>query len=317
MELTPTRVFDADRVRVGVVGIGSIGRHHVRLLSQLKQVELVGVYDVERDAGERIAQEYGVQVWPSLGALAAEIEAVVIAAPTAEHAEIACSLLDRGIHVLVEKPLASTLGEADQILAAAGDCVVAVGHVEFHNPAVQALLNLGSSPGFVEVHRLASFTPRSLDVDVILDLMIHDLQILHALDPAPVAEIRATGIEVLSQNIDLANARIALESGCVANITASRVSAERVRKLRVILPHEAYYSLDYKKQEVKGYRLSAGRSQRGIVAADLKVEPEEPLKRELESFIAACRGGRQPMVDGRSGRRALKTALAVAAAAGA
>jgi predicted dehydrogenase len=292
-----------------------MGRHHVRLTSQMKQVELVGVYDAELTASEPVAQEFGVRSWPSLGALAGEIEAAIVAAPTAVHAEIACDLLNQGIHVLVEKPLASTLEEADRILAAAGECVVAVGHVEFYNPAVQALLELGSAPGFVEVHRLASFSPRSLDVDVVLDLMIHDLQILHALDPSPVAEVRATGIEVLSPNIDLANARIALASGCVANITASRVSAERVRKLRVILPNEAYFSLDYQKQEVKGYRLSEEKSQRGIVAADLEVVPSEPLKHELESFFATCQGGSPSLVDGQSGRRALKTALAVAAAA--
>jgi predicted dehydrogenase len=265
-----------------------MGRHHVRLTSQMKQVELVGVYDAELTASEPVAQEFGVRSWPSLGALAGEIEAAIVAAPTAVHAEIACDLLNQGIHVLVEKPLASTLEEADRILAAAGECVVAVGHVEFYNPAVQALLELGSAPGFVEVHRLASFSPRSLDVDVVLDLMIHDLQILHALDPSPVAEVRATGIEVLSPNIDLANARIA---------------------------HDAYFSLDYQKQEVKGYRLSEEKSQRGIVAADLEVVPSEPLKHELESFFATCQGGSPSLVDGQSGRRALKTALAVAAAA--
>jgi predicted dehydrogenase len=223
---------------------------------------------------------------------------------------------------LVEKPLAPSLAEADELLAAAGAApaaaaggrpVLAVGHVEFFNPAVQALLAGGGAPRFVEVQRLSVFSPRSLDVDVILDLMIHDLQILHALDPSPVAEVRATGIEVLSDRVDIANARVALESGAVANLTASRVSSERVRKLRLFLPNR-YYSLDYREQEIKGYRLTGDREGRRIVPDDLPVAREEPLRAELAAFAAACRGEPAPVVGGAEGRRALATALAVAAA---
>jgi predicted dehydrogenase len=180
---------------------------------------------------------------------------------------------------------------------------------------VQALLGLSTPPRFVEVQRLGVFSPRSLDVDVVLDLMIHDLQILHALDPSPLAEVRATGIPVLSPRVDIANARVELASGCVANLTASRVSAERVRKLRAFLPSR-YYSLDYHAQEIKGYRLEEGGTGRRIVPDDLAIERAEPLRRELEAFVAACRGERPPLVDGAAGRQALATALAVVAAIG-
>lgn len=297
-------------LRVGVFGTGSMGRNHVRLLSSLPGAELVGVYDPNPEAAGAVAREHGARVFPSLEALAAEIEAAVVAVPTVAHADMGCALLERGLHVLIEKPLAASLEEADRLLEAAGGQVLAVGHVEFFNPAVQALLSVGSAPRFVEIQRLGVFSPRSLDVDVVLDLMIHDLQILHALDPSPVAEIRATGIAVLSHRIDIANVRVELASGCVTNLTASRVSSERARKLRAFLPNR-YYSLDYQAQEIKGYRLEDAGGERRILPDDLPVERAEPLKRELESFLAACRGEDVPRVDGAQGRRALETALAV------
>jgi predicted dehydrogenase len=287
-----------------------MGRNHVRLLSSLPGAELVGVYDPRPEAAEAAAREHGARVFPRLEDLAGEIEAAVVAAPTVAHAEMGCALLARGLHVLIEKPLAASLEEADRLLAHAGDRVLAVGHIEFFNPAVQALLAVGSPPRFVEVQRLGIFSPRSLDVDVVLDLMIHDLQILHALDPSPVAEIRATGIAVLSSRIDIANVRVELASGAVANLTASRVSSERARKLRVFLPNR-YYSLDYQAQEIKGYRLEGEGEQRRILPDDLPLERAEPLRRELEAFLAACRGEPAPRVSGEQGRRALETALAV------
>ncbi len=281
----------------------------------------MGVYDATPDAAEAVAAAHGARVFPSLEALAGEIEAAVVAVPTVAHAEVGCRLLDRGLHLLIEKPMAASLAEADRLLERAAARrpapVLAVGHVEFYNPAVQALAALGMPPRFLEVERLAVFSPRSLDVDVILDLMIHDLQILHSLDASEVVEVRATGIPVLSPRIDIANARIALASGCVANLTASRVSAERVRKLRAFLPSR-YYSLDYAAQEIRGYRLETREEggERRIVPDDLAVERAEPLASELAAFVAACRGERTPLVDGVQGRRALATALAVAAAAG-
>lgn len=303
-----------------MVGTGALGRHHVRILASLPGAELVGVYDASPAAAAAVVREQapGTRIFSSLEELASEAEAAVVAVPTVAHLEVGGALLAKGLHVLVEKPMASSLAEADRLLELAERAgrTLAVGHVEFYNPAVQALVRLQTPPRFVEVQRLGVFSPRSLDVDVILDLMIHDLQILHALDPSPMAEVRATGIPVLSPRIDIANARVALESGCVANLTASRVSAERVRKLRAFLPSR-YYSLDYQAQEIRGYRLEApapGEERPRIVPDDLAIERGEPLALELAAFLAACRGEAVPWVDGRQGRQALETALAVVAA---
>lgn len=298
-------------LKVGVIGTGSLGRHHVRILSSLPNVELVGIFDIRSEVAGAVAEEFDTQTFAGLEPLASEIEAAVVAVPTSDHADVGCRLLAGGIHVLVEKPIASSLAEADRLVEAAGDAVLAVGHVEFYNPAVEELLGIEQRPGFVEVHRLAAFSPRSLDVDVVLDLMIHDLQILHALDDSPVAEVRATGISVLSDRIDIANTRIALTSGCVANLTASRVSAERVRKLRAFLPSRGYYSVDYQDQAIKGFRLALEGNERQIVPDPFEVVKQEPLKRELECFVAACLGEPTRLVDGLQGRRALKTALRV------
>ena len=296
---------------IGVIGCGALGRHHTRILSSLPGVRLAGIHDRRREVGEAVAAEFGSRHFATPEPLLAEVEAVVLAVPTVDHASLGGEILGRGQHLLVEKPIAASLEEADRLLAARGDRVLAVGHVEFFNPAVQALLDLGTPPRFVEAQRLGVFAPRSLDVDVVLDLMVHDLQILHAFDPSPVVEVRATGIAVLSGRVDIANARLALASGAVANLTTSRVSAERTRKLRLFLP-SAYYSLDYPEQEIKGYRLVDDGEGRRIEAADLAVEKAEPLRRELEAFVAACRGesGRR-LVDGAAGRRALATALAI------
>ncbi len=290
----------------------------MRILSTLPGVELVGIVDSRTEVAQALATEHGTVVLPSVEALAEVAHAAVVAVPTVSHAEVGVYLARRGLHVMMEKPIASSLGEADSLIAAARgtDRVLAVGHVEFHNPAVQALRGIGVPPRFVEIERLGVFSPRSLDVDVVLDLMIHDLQILHALDPSAVVEVRATGISVLSPKIDIANARIELASGCVANLTASRVSAERTRKLRAFLPSR-YYSLDYQAQEIKGYRLIDEGGERKIQKDDLAVEKAEPLKCELEAFVADCVAGRAARsVSGEQGRRALESALAVVAAIG-
>lgn len=305
------------RLRVGVVGTGHMGRHHVRILSEMPEALLVGVYDQRPEVAGELARKFDTVSFPSPEDLRREAEAVILAVPTFAHANLGEELLEEGLHLMVEKPLAGSLDEADRILAARrarpeGERpVLAVGHVEFFNPAVQAMLNRGVEPRFVEAQRLSPFTPRSLDVDVILDLMIHDLQLLHAFDPSPVEEVRCTGIDVLSDRIDIASARIALESGATANVTASRVSGEAVRKLRIFARHR-YFSIDYRDQEVKGFGLQEEGENRVIVPEEVDVEPREPLRAELEAFVAACRGDEDVRyVDGEAGRRALETALAV------
>jgi len=308
-----------------VVGAGAMGRNHVRLLAGLLGADSVLVVDVDPARAEAAALEHGAGVATGIDEILNAVDVAVVSVPTVDHLAVSARLIEAGIHVLVEKPIAANLDLADALIAAAAarGVVLAVGHVEFYNPAVQEVLALGFVPRFVEVERMSPFSPRSLDVDVVLDLMIHDLQILHALDPSPVREVRAVGIDVLSDRVDIADARIELESGCVANLTASRVSAERVRQLRVFF-EDRYYSLDYQKQTVRGARrvrgeaetarrdsASAGGPAGRILGADLEVEGGEPLRLELEAFLNRCAGGGAPFVDGAAGRRALETALLV------
>lgn len=303
-------------LRAGVFGVGALGRHHTRILSGMPGIDFRGIFDPRVDAAAAVAAEHGVRAVASFDELADEIDLAVLAAPTVLHAELGRALLDRGVHLLVEKPIAATLEQADSLIAAARSAgkVLAVGHVEFHNPAVQALISARAAPRFVEVQRLGTFSPRSLDVDVILDLMIHDLQILQALDGSEVTEVRATGIPVLSDRIDIANARIVFASGLVANITASRVSSERARKLRAFCS-DRYFSVDYQEQEIKGYQLVRSEAGPSIQPADPPVEKAEPLVRELTAFVGSCRGEEVRQVDGEGGRKALATALRILEAA--
>jgi predicted dehydrogenase len=298
---------------VGVLGTGALGRHHVRILSQLEGVALRAIFDPRTEVVEELAATHGAPVAASAEELFEAVDAVVVAAPTSAHERLTLEALGRGLHVLVEKPMATSLEEADRMLDAAGDRVLGVGHVEFYNPAVQQLLDAVRAPRFLEIERIAPFSPRSLDVDVIRDLMIHDLQIVHALDGSALEEVRSIGIAVLSEQVDIANARLQLGSGCVVNLTASRVSDQKVRRLRVFAS-DSYHSLDYQEQTIKGFRLEPGDGgTRKIVPADLDVEKGEPLRAELEAFVARCRGERARFVDGAAGRRALATALEVAA----
>ena len=300
------------RLRVGVFGTGALGRHHVRILSGLDEVEFVGAYDPDAERIATVSEEFGATVFEDVDSLADRIDAAVVAAPTKVHAEIGCRLLERGIHVMVEKPISRTLEEADALISAASasDRVLAVGHVEFYNPAVQALLTIGLPPGFAEVHRMGEFSARSLDIDVVRDLMIHDLQILQSLDPSPLKSLSAVGVRVLTDRDDIANARLEFESGLVANLTASRISDQKIRKLRVIVPG-MYLSLDYQKQEIKGYRLRKGGGGRDLERLDVEIVEDEPLAAELRAFVSACHGESVPLVRGQDGRRALETALEV------
>jgi predicted dehydrogenase len=294
-----------------VVGTGHLGRHHVRILAGMEGVRFLGAFDADRDRLAEIADEHGVSALASADEAAAA-DAVVVATPTVSHREIGGALLEAGCHVMVEKPITATVAEAEELVALAEKTnrVLAVGHVEFHNPAVQAALGLADDVPYLETQRLSPFTARSVDVDVILDLMIHDLQITLAVAGERPAEIRAVGVPVLTDKVDLCHAWVEFPGGLVANLTASRVSAERIRKLR-LFARESYFSVDYAEQSVSSAQLL--RTAQGVEIAPriVEVAKEEPLKAELEAFIAACRGEAAPIVDGRTGAAALAAAITV------
>ncbi len=301
-------------VRVGVVGVGHLGRHHARILGAMEGAELVGVVDTIAARADEVAAATRAPALTDYRDLFDRVDAVSIAVPTELHRDVAMPFLERGIGVLVEKPMARTLAEADELIAAANasGATLAVGHTERYNPAVHAVLPLVTSPRFIEVHRLGVFPERSLDIDVVFDLMIHDLDIILALVKAEPTSIEAVGVPVLTDKYDIANARLRFSTGCIANVTASRISKERVRKIRFFQP-DAYVSIDYAEQEVEGYRLKRRDGQRPeIQGGKLSVTREEPLKRELTDFVQAVRDKRAPLVSGEDGLRALKLAQAIA-----
>lgn len=294
---------------MAVAGVGEFGRNHVRVWSALEGAELVGVFDTNAQRARQIAAEFGTQMLADVDALiAAGVDAVSVAVPTKEHARVGCRLLEAGIDVLVEKPMAGSLDDADRLIAAAqrSGRILQVGQVERFNPAVAAAQQIISRPMFFEVHRLGIFTPRSLDIDVVYDVMIHDLDILLSLVPSPVTDLRAVGIPVITDKVDIAHARIEFETGAVANVTASRVSTERVRKMRFFQEHE-YISLDFARQDALRVRVQPG-SPQGVGFEKLPAQPEEPLKAELRSFADSVRTRKAPVVDGAAGRRALALA---------
>ncbi len=303
-----------EKLRVGVVGTGALGKHHARVYASLPDALLSGVVDILPDRVQEVAGAYGTEAYTDYTDLLGKVDAVSIATPTILHAEIGEQFLKRGVHVLVEKPIAHTLGDADRLIstAASNHCVLQVGHLERFNPAVRQLRGIVKQPRFFESHRMGSFSPRSLDIDVILDLMIHDLDIISSLVPSPVAQVQAVGIAILTDRIDIANARIHFEDGCVANVTASRVSMEKVRKLR-LFQHHQYISLDYTRQDVAVFSL-APNPDGGIpeiVNRVLTPEKKEPLYEELNAFLEAVRGVNPVQCTGQDGRRALVLALQV------
>jgi|HubBroStandDraft_1064217.scaffolds.fasta_scaffold94994_2 predicted dehydrogenase len=305
------------KVRMAVIGTGSFGRHHVRLLSQMPGVDLVGVCDIDPERATAVANEFGRPIFTSPVALAGHVDAAIVATPTSTHAAIAAELLAAGVDLLIEKPIAATSAEGERLaeLAEHYGRILQVGHLERFNPAVQALERAATIPLFFEIHRLSVFTPRSLDIDVVLDLMIHDLDIVLALTREEPEEIRAAGISVLSRNVDIANVRLSFPSGCIANLTASRVSTEKVRKLRLFQPRQ-YLSLDYQRQDLLSFSVGSPRSADAPPAIGhqaLPVERAEPLARELESFADAVRTRGAPRVDARQASRALRVAEAVVA----
>ena len=329
------------RVRVGVAGCGAFGKHHARIYSQLEAAELTGVYDADRGRAQAVAAEYGARATASLDELIEACDAISLAAPTAAHAELGCRILRGGRDLLVEKPIAASLDEADALLAAAGrERILQVGHLERFNPAVRALRPRLTRPMFFEVHRMSVFTPRSLDIDVLLDLMIHDLDLVLSFAGAEIEQLQAVGLPVITSKVDIANVRLTLTNGCVANLTASRVSTERVRKLRWFQPGE-YISLDYARQDAHIYALrgpaarlmrgeGAGRAASWIPALPhnaltsaawealakaslkhelIKPETQEPLALELAAFLHSVKTRQPPEADGQVGRKALAAAL--------
>ena len=298
------------RTRVAVVGVGEFGRNHVRVWRAMEGADLVGVVDLNDDRARHVAAEFGTRVILSLDALTAErVEAVSLAVPTKEHAALGCRLLEAGLDVLVEKPMAASLDEADRLIAAAKRAgrILQVGHVERFHPAVAAAQKIVKRPLFFEVHRLGVFTPRSLDIDVIYDVMIHDLDLLLALVNAPVVDLRAVGIPVITDKVDIAHARVEFATGAVANVTASRVSTERVRKMRFFQEHE-YISLDFARRDALRIRVEPGRPVPGIGFEKLPATSEEPLEAELRAFADSVRSRKPPAVDGAAGRAALELA---------
>jgi predicted dehydrogenase len=302
----------AGKIRVVVVGCGEFGRNHVRAYREIENVELVGVFDQDAERAGKIAQEFHTRAFSNLGELARAVDAASVAVPTVAHTEVGCELMEMGIDVLVEKPMASTVGEADDLIATAKrrGRILQVGHVERFNPAVRAVEPLVNRPLFFEVHRLGVFTPRSLDVDVIYDLMIHDLDILLALLKEPVEELRAVGIPVLTDKVDIAHARLEFASGAVANVTASRVSTERVRKMRFFQQHE-YISLDYARRDALRVGVKRPGPQPEFGFEKLPASDQEPLRAELEAFAEAVRTRVAPKTDGLAGRAALELAARV------
>jgi len=316
-------------ISVAVVGVGVFGRNHARVYKELEQqgepVRLLGVVDPDLNRADAVASEFGCKGFSSVHQMLtthSELQAASVASPTVHHLAVAQELMQAGVDVLIEKPLAATLAEAEQLvaLAARHKRIAQVGHLERFNPAVRATVPLLTQPMFFEVHRLSVFSPRSLDVDVVLDLMIHDLDIVLTFANSPVKEVRAVGLPILSGKVDIANVRLEFESGCVANFTASRVSTERVRKLRFFQPRQ-YVSLDYGRQEVLVFTVGQDGAAPGTPSVNPQigmskppVASEEPLHAELKSFLRAVRERSTPLVPLEDGQRALALALEIVAA---
>jgi predicted dehydrogenase len=302
------------KIRVAVVGAGEFGRNHARVYREMESVEFVGIYDADSAKASAAANEFHTLAFASLAELQNKVDAVSVAVPTIAHASVGCQLMALGLDVLIEKPMAGNLAEADDLLAAAEKHhrILQVGHVERFNPAVVAVEPIVNRPLFFEVHRLGVFTPRSLDIDVVYDLMIHDLDILLALVKEPVTEVKAVGIPVLTDKVDIAHARLEFQGGAVANVTASRVSTERVRKMRFFQQHE-YISLDYARRDALRVGVKRPGPQPEFAFEKLTAPATEPLRAELDAFVSAVKTRRPPATSGLAGRAALALASEVMA----
>lgn len=300
-----------DRVlRAAVVGVGHLGRHHARILGSMPGVVLAAVVDSNGPRAAEVAAPSGARAVTDVREILGDVDLVSIATPTEVHQAVAVECLSRGIPVLVEKPLARSVAECDAIIdaAARSGTLLAVGHTERFNPAVMAARSAVDKPGFIEIHRLGTFPARSLDIDVVFDLMIHDLDLVLSIVRSPIEAIEAVGVPVLTDRADIANARIRFESGCVANITASRISRDRVRKIR-FFQRDAYISIDCGAKEAEVFRLVRQPGQRPMIeGGSIPVVDSEPLRNELDDFVAAVRDRRQPLVGGVDGRNAVRLA---------
>jgi predicted dehydrogenase len=307
-----TAAVKGNAIRVAVVGCGEFGRNHARVYREIERATLAGVFDADGSRAAKFAKEFNTRVFPSLEALQGEVDAASVAVPTIAHSDVGCRLMEQGIDVLVEKPMAADLAQADALVDAAhrNSRILQIGHVERFNPAVLAVEPILNRPLFFEVHRLGVFTPRSLDVDVIYDLMIHDLDILLALVGEPVTEVKAVGIPVLTDKVDIAHARLEFAGGAVANVTASRVSTERVRKVRFFQQHE-YISLDYARRDAMRVRVNRPGPEPDFGFEKLDAPAVEPLRAELEAFLDSVRTRKRPKTDGISGRASLELAVRV------
>jgi predicted dehydrogenase len=297
-------------LRAGVIGVGHLGQHHARLYASLPGSQLIGVVDLSPERGRAIAERHGVRLCQNIEELLPQVDVVSIAVPTSAHYEVARRCLQAGKHVLVEKPLAVMPGEAHELveIAEARDCRLQVGHSERFNPVMGVMRPHIGRPVFIECHRLSSFSERGTDVDVVLDLMIHDLDLVLSFDPGPVEEIRAAGVAVLSASIDIANARIQFQSGCVANFTASRVSTNKMRRLRLFQPDQ-YLSLDFQTRQGVICRRQTRAGERPTVTIEqLQGDDEEPLKLQIESFLESVRNGKKPVISGEDGAAAVQVA---------
>jgi predicted dehydrogenase len=303
------------KVKVGVVGVGSLGQHHARIYSQLEGAELVGLYDVSAGRAQEIAAKHGTRAFASLDELAGAVEAASLVVPTDLHHRTGSELMARGVHLLIEKPIAATTAEAEELVAIAQkkSVILQVGHIERFNPVMSFLEKTSDRPRFIEAHRLAPYPPpreglhpRGTEVSVVLDLMIHDLEIILHLVRSPVKEIRAVGVPVLSPSEDIANVRLLFENGCVANVTASRISPERMRKIRVFLD-DAYLSLDYQNQSGEIHR----KTMTGITREDVPIDKAEPLASELAAFVDCVARRGTPLVSGEHAAEALNLAVAI------
>ncbi len=297
-------------VKVGVIGVGHLGQHHARILAEMSGAELVGVSDINEEAGKQIADKFGVEYYKDYKELAGKVSAVSIVVPTFLHHDVARFFLERNVHTFIEKPITKTLEEANDLVSLAGEkqLTLQVGHVERFNAAMLKLQSLCETPRFIECQRMGPFSPRIQDVGVVQDLMIHDIDIVLSLVPSPIKRIDAVGIPVLTENEDIANAHIVFENGCIANLTASRISDERIRKLR-IFELDKYCSLDYADQAITLRRKS--NLEEKIIKEELEVHKAEPLRLELEHFVNCIQTKKKPLVTIEDGKNALEVALEI------